>query len=69
MLTYAYLKHLTHEKYQLSKEISPCNKVVIVKLVLADGLSEYMTRIGVANSFWYRAEWSETWNIITQDTS
>jgi hypothetical protein len=39
------------------------------KLILSDGLSEYMTRIGVANSFWYRAEWSETWNIITQDAS
>jgi hypothetical protein len=30
-------------------------------LVLPDGLSEYMTRIGVAKSFWYGAEWSETW--------
>jgi len=31
------------------------------KLILSDGLSEYMTRIGVAKAFWYRAEWSETW--------
>ena len=30
-------------------------------LVLSDGLSEYMTKIGVAKAFWYRAEWSEIW--------
>jgi hypothetical protein len=32
------------------------------KLVISDGLSEYMTRIGVAKSFWYRAEWVEIWD-------
>ena len=31
------------------------------KLVLSDGLSEYMTKIGVAKAFWYRAEWTEHW--------
>ena len=31
------------------------------KLVLSDGLSEYMTKIGVAKAFWYRAEWIEWW--------
>lgn len=31
------------------------------KLILSDGLSEYMTKIGVAKSFWYRAEWTEIW--------
>lgn len=33
------------------------------KLVLSDGLSEYMTRIGIAKEFWYRAEWTELWNL------
>jgi hypothetical protein len=28
---------------------------------LPDGLSEYMTRIGVAKAFWYKAEWKEVW--------
>lgn len=32
------------------------------KLILSDGLSEYMTRIGVAKEFWYRAEWTELWS-------
>lgn len=32
------------------------------KLILSDGLSEYMTRIGVAKTFWYRAEWIELWS-------
>lgn len=32
------------------------------KLVLYDGLSEYMTQIGVAKVFHYRAEWAETWS-------
>ena len=32
------------------------------KLVLSDGLSEYMTKIGVAKAFWYRAEWTEQWD-------
>jgi hypothetical protein len=31
------------------------------KLIIYDGLSEYMTRIGVANAFKYHAEWSEMW--------
>lgn len=31
------------------------------KLILSDGLSEYMTKIGVAKEFWYRAEWIEIW--------
>jgi hypothetical protein len=31
------------------------------KLVLPDGLSEYMTHIGVANVFTYSAEWQELW--------
>ena len=30
-------------------------------LKLPDGLSEYMTKIGVAKAFWYRAEWLENW--------
>jgi LysM repeat protein len=30
-------------------------------LKLPDGLSEYMTKIGVAKAFWYKAEWSEVW--------
>ena len=30
-------------------------------LRLPDGLSEYMTKIGVAESFWYRAQWLEKW--------
>lgn len=34
------------------------------KLILPDGLSEYMTRIGVANVFHYSAEWHETWSTI-----
>ena len=28
---------------------------------LPDGLSEYMTKIGVAKAFWYKAEWKEVW--------
>jgi len=32
------------------------------KLILPDGLSEYMTRIGVAKVFNYFAEWQEMWN-------
>ena len=32
------------------------------KLIFSDGLSEYMTRIGVAKKFWYRAEWVEMWS-------
>ncbi|MBL4827436.1 MAG: hypothetical protein JKY66_06940 [Spongiibacteraceae bacterium] len=31
-------------------------------LIIYDGLSEYMTKIGVAKAFNYRAEWTETWN-------
>lgn len=31
------------------------------KLTLYDGLSEYMTKIGVAKVFDYRAEWIEVW--------
>ncbi len=31
------------------------------KLIIYDGLSEYMTRIGVAKVFSYRAEWAEVW--------
>lgn len=31
------------------------------KLIVSDGLSEYMTKIGVAKAFWYRAEWEEIW--------
>ncbi len=31
------------------------------KLLLPDGLSEYMVQIGVAKNFWYRAEWTENW--------
>jgi hypothetical protein len=30
-------------------------------LKLPDGLSEYMTKIGVAKAFWYKAEWAEVW--------
>jgi len=30
-------------------------------LKLPDGLSEYMTQIGVAKEFWYKAEWTEEW--------
>ena len=30
-------------------------------LVLSDGLSEYMTKIGIAKAFWYRAEWIDIW--------
>ena len=30
-------------------------------LRLPDGLSEHMTKIGVAKAFWYRAEWVEIW--------
>ncbi len=33
------------------------------KLVIYDGLSEYMTRIGTAKAFTYRAEWRETWSL------
>ncbi|WP_020405817.1 hypothetical protein [Hahella ganghwensis] len=33
------------------------------KLVLPDGLSEYMTHIGVAKVFNYSAEWHETWRM------
>ena len=33
------------------------------KLIVSDGLSEYMTQIGVAQAFWYRAEWSELWEL------
>lgn len=32
-------------------------------LILSDGLSEYMTKIGVAKSFWYRADWTDAWDI------
>ena len=35
--------------------------VIAIVTVLSDGLSEYMTKIGVAKAFWYRAEWSEIW--------
>lgn len=31
------------------------------KLVIYDGLSEYMTKIGVAKVFTYKAEWEEVW--------
>jgi hypothetical protein len=31
------------------------------RMIISDGLSEYMTRIGVANAFSYRAEWTEIW--------
>jgi len=31
------------------------------KLIVSDGLSEYMTKIGVAKTFWYGAEWHEIW--------
>ncbi|BBA37001.1 hypothetical protein sS8_5078 [Methylocaldum marinum] len=34
------------------------------KLILPDGLSEYMTRIGVAKVFHYSAEWQETWSAV-----
>jgi len=37
------------------------------KLIFSDGLSEYMTRIGVARTFWYRAEWSEIWVMETTE--
>ncbi len=30
-------------------------------LKLPDGLSEYMTKIGVAKAFWYKTEWPEVW--------
>lgn len=33
------------------------------KLIFPDGLSEYMTRIGVAKAFNYSAEWQEIWKI------
>lgn len=33
-------------------------------LKLPDGLSEYMTKIGVAKAFWYKAEWAEVWGGI-----
>lgn len=33
------------------------------KLVIYDGLSEYMTRIGAAKAFTYRAEWREIWSL------
>lgn len=32
------------------------------KLIIYDGLSEYMTRIGVAKVFNYRATWTEHWS-------
>lgn len=32
-------------------------------LVLYDGLSEYMVRLGIAKVFSYRAEWSEIWDV------
>jgi hypothetical protein len=31
------------------------------ELIVYDGLSEYMTRIGAAKAFVYRAEWTEVW--------
>ena len=30
---------------------------------IKDSLSEYMTKIGVAKSFWYRADWTDAWDI------
>lgn len=35
-------------------------------LVLPDGLSEYMTKIGVAKAFWYGAEWIEIWKPVVE---
>jgi len=32
-------------------------------LKLPDGLSQYMTVLGVANEFAYSADWTETWNV------
>ena len=29
-------------------------------LILSDGLSEYMTKVGVAKAFWYRADWTDS---------
>lgn len=47
------------EKHDYFTEI-PLGKY---KLVLYDGLSEYMTRIGLADAFDYWAEWKEVWSI------
>jgi hypothetical protein len=33
------------------------------KLTIYDGLSEYLTRVGVADVFDYRAEWNELWKL------
>jgi len=32
-------------------------------LIIYDGLSEYMTKIGIANAFWHKAQWFETWSL------
>ena len=32
------------------------------KLIIYDGLSEYMVKLGIAKPFWYRMEWHETWS-------
>ena len=31
-------------------------------LIIYDGLSEYMVKLGIAKPFWYRMEWTESWN-------
>lgn len=33
-------------------------------LILPDGLSHYMTKLGIAQEFKYYAEWSERWKVI-----
>ena len=46
------------EKQQYFSEIPLGN----INLIIYDGLSEYMARLGVAKPFWYRMEWKEAWN-------
>lgn len=48
-----------YEKHDYITEI-PLGKF---RLEISDGLSEYMTRIGVAKAFKYKAEWVEKWSI------
>lgn len=33
-----------------------------INLTIDDGLSEYMAELGLAEEFWYKAEWEEIWD-------